>query len=154
MATKKKKRNVGKPMKFNSPEELEVKIEEYFNWAIEKDRHITVSGLAWFLDIDRCTLLRYEDMVNNDDAYKSIDNSIKEKYCNTIKRAKRRIEAECEEGLYNKNSVTGTIFALKNNYGYVDKQEIENSGSTTQKVELSGLSTEEIKKLLEEEKEQ
>ena len=41
----------GRPLKFKSPEELEAKIEEYYQWANDNKKHITVSGLAWYLDI-------------------------------------------------------------------------------------------------------
>ena len=113
----------GRPLKFKSPEELEAKIEEYYQWANDNKKHITVSGLAWYLDINRHTLLNYENSLDND-SLKSVDDEVKLKFIATIKRAKARIEMECEEGLYHKESVVGTIFALKNNYNYVDKQEI------------------------------
>lgn len=114
----------GRPLKFKTPEELEAKIQEYYEWAKDNKKHITITGLAWFLDTNRQTLIRYED--EDSELLKSVDDDIKVKFRDTIKRAKARIEMECEEGLYSKNSVVGTIFALKNNYGYVDKQEVVN----------------------------
>lgn len=114
----------GRPLKFKTPEELQEKIDKYYEWAKENKKHITITGLAWFLDTNRNTLLKYEDCLDNDELLKSVDDDVKVEFVNTIKRAKARIEMECEEGLYNKNSVVGTIFALKNNYGYVDKQEV------------------------------
>lgn len=119
----------GQPMKFKTPEELEEKIQEYYIWAKDNKKHITVTGLAWFLDTDRITLLRYENMIDSE-LYKSISDDVKVKYCNSIKRAKAKIESEYEELLYNKNSSVGAIFTLKNNYGYVDKQEIEQTNKT------------------------
>ena len=112
----------GRPLKFKTPEELQEKIDKYYEWAKDNKKHITITGLAWFLDTNRQTLLNYEN--DSSDLYKNIDDDVKVKFIDTIKRAKARIEMECEEGLYNKNSVVGTIFALKNNYGYVDKQEV------------------------------
>lgn len=122
-----KNKKIGRPLKFKSPEELEVKIEAYYEWAKENKKHITVTGLAWFLDTNRQTLLDYES--EDSSLFKNMSDNMKHTFIDTIKRAKARIEMEYEESLYNKNSAVGAIFTLKNNYGYVDKQEV------TQKVE-------------------
>lgn len=118
----------GRPLKFKTPEELESKIEEYFQWAEDNKKHITVTGLAWYLDTNRQTLSNYQD--EESELYKNIEDSVKVRYIDSIKRAKARIEMEYEDSLYNKNSVVGAIFTLKNNYGYVDKQEIEQTNKT------------------------
>ena len=112
----------GRPLKFKSPDELQKRIDEYYNWANENRKHITVTGLAWFLGTNRQTLLNYEN--ENSDLYRNIKNSEKVKFIDAIKNAKARIEMEYEESLFYKNSSVGAIFTLKNNYGYVDKQEI------------------------------
>lgn len=49
---------------------------------------------------------------------------------NSIKRAKQRVESEYEQALFNKNSAVGAIFTLKNNYKWVDKQEVEQTNKT------------------------
>lgn len=123
---------MGRPLKFKTPQELEEKINKYYEWAKDNEKHITVSGLAWYLDTNRQCLLRYEE--DNSELLKSVDDKVKEKFRDTIKRAKARIEMECEEGLYNRNEVVGTIFALKNNYNYTDKQEIQHS---TRSIEVT-----------------
>ncbi|MGR6764465.1 terminase small subunit [Paenibacillus sp. T2-29] len=132
----------GRPLKFKSAEELQGKIDDYFEscyeeiwtresdkdgkeaWAPLYDRHgniekrlvrpFTISGLAVFLETDRKTLLNYED---------------REEFFHTIKKAKARIENYTEEQLYNASAknMTGIIFNLKNNYGWQDKQEINNN---------------------------
>lgn len=113
----------GRPLKFKTPEELEEKIEQYYEWAKDNKKHITITGLAWYLGTNRQTLLNYENSLE-DGAYSSVDDDVKVRFVDSIKRAKARIEMEYEETLYNKNSAVGGIFVLKNNYGYVDKQEI------------------------------
>lgn len=118
-----------KPLKFKTPEELEERIQEYYKWAEENNRHITMSGLAWYLGCSRQTLLNYENSLEND-WLKRVSDDVKVRYVDSIKRAKQRIEMEYEEGLFNKNSVVGTIFTLKNNYSWVDKQEIEQTNKT------------------------
>lgn len=117
----------GRPLKFKSPEELQNKIYAYYEWAKENKKHITITGLAWFLDTNRQTLLRYEE--DDSELLKSVNEDVRQAFRDTVKRAKARIEMEYEESLYNKNSAVGAIFTLKNNYNYVDKQEV------SQKVE-------------------
>lgn len=125
---------IGRPLKFKSPEELQKKIDEYYQWAKDNKKHLTISGLAWYLDTNRQTLLNYENEDSN--LFNSLEDSVKCAFIDAIKRAKARIEMEYEEGLYHKESVVGTIFTLKNNYGYVDKQEIVQENREI-KVELT-----------------
>lgn len=112
----------GRPLKFKSPEELQEKIDNYYIWAKENKKHITITGLAWFLGTNRQCLLRYQE--EDSELLKSVPDDVKKKFRDAIRGAKARIEMEYEESLYNKNSSVGAIFTLKNNFGYVDKQEI------------------------------
>jgi hypothetical protein len=125
------KNNVGRPRIFESAKEMHNKIEEYFEWCDEQVReytdkkgniHIiykpyTVSGLCLYLGMTRETLCQYEK---------------KEGFSDTIKNAKNRIENWVEE-----HSLTGelnpavSIFNLKNNFGWTDKQEIESKNTNT-----------------------
>lgn len=103
----------GRPLLFETVEELEDAINEYFDKCDEEKRPYTMSGLANALNTNRTTLLNYER---------------KEKYFNTIKSAKSRLEQYAEENLYRSTQVAGVIFNLKNNYkDWKDKQEIDNS---------------------------
>lgn len=101
----------GRPLKYSDPKELEKDIQEYFNYCDENNKPLTMSGLAYALDMDRKTLLNYSN---------------REKFFPTIKKAKERIERFNEEILYSKDVPTvGVIFNLKNNFDWRDKQEIE-----------------------------
>ena len=100
----------GRPLKFQSVEELEKKIGEYFE-NVESDAW-TITGLANALDTSRETLMNYE---------------LKEQYFDTIKRAKGKIEEAYEIDLRKKGN-SGTIFALKN-FGWKDKQEVEQTST-------------------------
>lgn len=144
--------DVGRPLKFGSAEELQEKIDEYFESCYEEIwqevfddegkskgwvpiygrdgsirkrlvRPFTISGLAVHLEVDRKTLLNYED---------------KSEFFRTIKRAKARIENYTEEQLYNTSAknMVGIIFNLKNNYGWQDKQEVGVEADVTFKVSL------------------
>lgn len=119
----------GRPPKFESPEILENKIEEFFKMCADEKRIPTFTGLAYFLGTTRKTLREYE---NSDKSgfLKSIDDDTKVKYKHILRKAKARIEAEYEQLLFKGNSVIGAIFTLKNNFGWVDKQEVEQTNKT------------------------
>lgn len=111
----------GRPLKYNDPQELQHKIDAYFeycdNYVVIDDegnekpapKPYTVSGLARWLDIDTETLRLYQ---------------VREEFLGTVKAAKQRIEEQLEEGLLTKKQVTGHIFNLKNNYGWKDRHDI------------------------------
>jgi hypothetical protein len=120
-------RGRGRPKSFNSPEELESKIEEYFQYCDSKKEMVTndkgqikvivkpytVTGLAAYLDVNKDTINEYA---------KKPDYSV------IIKNAKAKIEAYIEEG-----AINGTLqpifsmFSLKNHFGWVDKHEVVHS---------------------------
>ena len=143
----------GRPMKFQDIDELRAMILEYFknaapHWeeqteyidrrdpksgkiVIEdgkvvqdkvvrkvktKQKPLTVTGLAVALGTSRDVLLDYE-------------TTYSEKYpefSNTIKEAKEQTKAYAEESLFGTNTA-GVIFSLKNNWGFKDKYETENT---------------------------
>lgn len=108
---------------FTDPEELEQRIEEYFDsrWSTRtitaKDgttwdepymRPPTMAGLALALDTTRQTLL----------AYSRGDGSRDERFVPIIARAKMRIAEFAEEALYVREASNGAKFALEVNHGY------------------------------------
>ena len=119
----------GRPFKFTDPDKLDAQIEDFFKWCSENKRIPTVTGLAVHLDTDRLTLLHYENSLDNP-AYDKLDYDVKVQLINSIKRAKQRVESEYEQALFNNNSAVGAIFTLKNNYKWVDKQEVEQTNKT------------------------
>ena len=118
----------GRPPKFKTVEELEEKIEEYFNYCDETiidnkvitntisvpiTKPYTISGLCVYLNICRDTLCEYEKNII---------------FSDTIKNAKSKIENYVEENsLTGKLNPTVSIFNLKNNFGWKDKHEIDNN---------------------------
>ncbi len=105
----------GRPLKFNSVEELSDTIQEYYDTFAEggkrHGRPQTISGLAFALDVCTQTLLNYEE---------------KDEFFATIKRAKQLVEIDYEENLHGNNS-TGSIFALKN-FNWKDSQNLNLGG--------------------------
>lgn len=114
------KKAIGRPRIFNSQEELEQKIMEYWRRCEQNNKPYTLSGLALWIGVDRKTLYNYSE---------------KDEFFPTIKKAKDIVEASMEErALTGENNVTFSIFALKNNFAWRDKQEIEHSGETNMNV--------------------
>lgn len=141
----------GRPLQYETPEEMQKLIDLYFlackfnktgtesllNTISPEDQEIvktiddevpTVCGLAYVLDLSRKALIEYQG---------------REEFSNTIKKAKLRIERNLEQRLDGANAV-GTIFNLKNNFGWKDKQELEHSG----KMEYTDITEEELDKKL------
>ena len=109
---------VGRPRAFKSVEEVEEKINAYFNYCEEKEKPYTMSGLAYYLGISRQTLVNYSNQ------YQFFD---------TIKKARDRVQMQLEENaLSNKANPTFTIFNLKNNFDWKDK--IEHSSSEVENI--------------------
>lgn len=99
----------GQPLKFKTVEELQEKIDKYFASCDENEEPISITGLALALGTSRETLCNYEN---------------KDGYFDTIKRAKLYVEHAYEKRLIKRGN-GGDIFALKN-FGWVDKQEVDN----------------------------
>jgi hypothetical protein len=71
----------------------------------------TITGLALALGTTRDLLIDYED---------------KDEFSDTIKEAKAKCHNYAERKLFEANA-TGPIFNLKNNYGWKDKTEVDNT---------------------------
>lgn len=137
----------GRKTKWSSVEELENQIDQYFDECKIEKEVPTISGLAYHLGTNRQTLLNYENNKNNG-WLKNSDDRFKEKISEVIKMAKSYIESCYEQALFDRGKTTGAIFTLKNNFNWKDKQEIVQTAEKS--IDLSGLSTEEIKNLLTE----
>ncbi len=117
----------GAPPKFETPEQMEKKINEYFDYIRGEIRRVEHQGtdkekVIWKRKPERATitgLILYIGFCSKTAFY---DYEKKEPFKVLIKRAKMTIEKVYEERLAGTN-VTGSIFALKN-LGWKDKQEI------------------------------
>ena len=113
------KQGPGKPLKFKTVEELEKKINEYFDYCDENKRPYLVTSLALFLDTSRETLNNYE---------------AKTEYFDTINKAKQKILSYAEEQLFKHNGqVAGPIFSLTNNYSQYYKNKLYTQDETDYK---------------------
>ena len=110
----------GRPLAFETVEDLEDAVNNYFdndaNVLDPDGKEIflpTMSGLALSLGVSRQTVVNYSN---------------KEEFFDTINKARGKIENFIERRLYG-NNVTGCIFNLKNNFGWKDKTEVDNTSS-------------------------
>lgn len=120
---------MGRRPKYTNPDDMQALIYLYFedckkNRAAEKDGgepseeaitedlYPTVTGLGLVLDLTREGLINYEK---------------KDEFADTVKNAKQRVESYTVQRLF-MNNPTGSIFNLKNNFGWKDKTEVEQSG--------------------------
>lgn len=102
--------------KYKTPEELQEKIDEYFKDCEEEGRPLTITGLALAVDTDRARLLDYQNKIGGD-------------YNTIITKAKLMCQNFADEFLFRGKNVAGAIFSLKNNYGWVDRKEIKQTGN-------------------------
>ena len=128
-------------------DDIENKVNDYFNYCNENSKPFTMSGLALFLDCSRMTLYQYENELIK---FNNISEEDKKRIIDTVKRAKRMVEAYQEEQLFIGKSPVGTIFSLKNNFNWKDTQEINNNTNISAVNPIQQLSTDEIKQLLNE----
>lgn len=96
----------GRPLKFETVEELQKQIDDYFK-VTPKDEW-TWTGLALHLDTTRQTLYEYKE---------------REEFTYPIKKALMQVENGYETDL-KKHGRSGTIFALKN-FDWKDKTETD-----------------------------
>lgn len=109
-------RLIGRPPVFETPEQMADAINKYFSTdALLEDaegRSIfapTMTGLARAIGLSRQSLCNYAE---------------KSEFLDTIKEARSIVAEALEQKLYG-SAVTGVIFNLKNNFGWKDKQEID-----------------------------
>ncbi len=107
----------GRPRKYESPDEMQVAIDGYFD-VTEKT---TICGLALALGfISRQSFLDY--------------SGYSKEFSDTIKKAKTRVERYYEQHLVEKNAA-GSIFALKN-FGWQDKHEVIQQRTEGEQLEI------------------
>lgn len=118
---------MGRPPLWTDVQSLEAAIEEYFDFCDNRIQQVyskkadgvievinpapyTMSGLAYYLHMDRDSLLRY---------------SKKAEFYGTVKAARDRVALDVENRLMEGGNAAGAIFNLKNNFNWKDKTEVE-----------------------------
>ena len=98
--------------RYQNPEEMEPRIDKYFEECDAAQKAYTVPGLCLALGFSsRQTLSNYRQM---------------EEFEDTVKTALLRIEAQrVEQLISSKGNVAGQIFDLKNNFAYQDRTQVD-----------------------------
>jgi len=120
--SEKEKHPGGRPPKFATVEELDAKIEAYFNDGGMRSKQITTK-LGDVVEVPCPTMTDLCLFLGFCDRQSFYDYEKREKFSCTLKKARTFIEREYEEMLRFGNP-SGAIFALKN-FGWKDKQEID-----------------------------
>lgn len=150
----KEKHAGGRPLLFKTEEELEIKIDEYFESCIpeylkDKDGELVTGAKGYILvNMNAPSLSKLALYLGYASRQSLYDNEKKEEFSYIIKKARSRVE----DWLY-QHSLSAQIppavgiFLLKQ-FGYTDKQELEHSGAITNKhIDMSKLSIKELEDL-------
>ena len=128
----------GRPLIFKTPEAMQKKIDEYFDYCdnriqqvyhpksnsvieVVKPAPYTILGLCRVLGMERQSLLNYAE---------------KDKFFDTIKAAKAKVGEDVETRSF-EGAAAGAIFNLKNNFGYMDEQKVVGDGDKPIIIKLS-----------------
>jgi len=106
--------------KFSSAQLLKAEAELYFSKCDLNKEPYLITGLALALDTTRKTLIDYKD---------------KDEYKPVIKWIRLKCENWAEKNLFSGKNPAGTIFNMKNNYGWKNQDGID---VTTQGEKISG----------------
>jgi hypothetical protein len=141
----------GRPRKYNGADDFDNAIQHYFD-TITKTNPVFESRITGYKDKEKTKPI-FEQFPVLNNAGEQVENttyyeipsitglclhigisaetwneySKKEEFSEPIMRAKKIIEKYNVEQLYRKEQVNGIMFNLKNNFGWVDKQEIDNT---------------------------
>jgi len=131
----------GQPSYFNSPEEMQASIEEYFKEPPKKKTFVKDMGEIEIPFVSMSGLALHLGFCSRQSLY---DYEKRPEYSYTIKKARTLIENEYEFQLQ-KGNTTGAIFALKQ-FGWTDKIDQKLTG----KLDTSSMSDEELDRLIAE----
>lgn len=99
--------------RFRTLEELQERINEYFDEMHKHKKPYTISGLALWLGVTTTTLKRWEN---------DYGDTV---YADIIKFAKQRVENYAEESLYDNKKVSGAKFVLENYFDLSEKHSVD-----------------------------
>ena len=105
----------GRPRIYESVDEMESDIADYFDECQSTGRPVTIAGLAYAINMTTRSLINYESKPGF------------EQFFPIIKRAKQLVElATVEGGMSGDTNTAMSIFLCKANFGYKDKADDEN----------------------------
>lgn len=164
--------NVGRPLKFQSVEELQEKIDAYFrecdpHWVdvevLVYPKKTVAVGKKMMLeeDYDQEPEVKIVRRISKQIPYTItglalalntsretlLDYEGKDDFSDTIKVAKLKCQNFTELSLYT-NAPTGPIFSLKNNYGWKDQTQVDSTN--THKVKFEDMTDDQLERAIKE----
>jgi len=123
-------KKMGRPRAYLTPQDMNKRLQEYFDQWKAEGRPYTMAMLVSYLDITDDTFGEYSSGKYDDQEY---ENGVT--FYETIKKARKFVEGnKIEDALMNKTNATVTIFDLKNNHGYSDKVETKTYDMTAKVI--------------------
>ena len=113
-------------LKYSNVVDLDNGIDNYFADCAERDAPYTLSGLAFWLNIDSKTLYNY----GKDDSC----------YFPSISRARERCRQYAHESLYDRDKSRGAQFDLSANYGMSERTQIDLGNAGDKPLQIASLS--------------
>lgn len=113
----------GRPPVFKTPEEMQERIDAYFNGGANKRQVVTLSGILEVPALTMSGLAYFLGFSSRNSLYDYDEN---EEFSGILKKARLKIEMNYEERLA-EGKPTGAIFALKN-MGWEDRTKSELTG--------------------------
>lgn len=158
----------GRPLKFQSVQELQEKINAYFadcdphveevtEWLEARDKEGKLKkdgyGLSYLVEVTHKVLTKQKPytftglaLALDTSRETLLDYEEKDEFSDSIKAARDKCQSFVEQSLFTAPNVTGPIFNLKNNYGWQDKSEVKETSEITHRFEA--LSDEELERAI------
>lgn len=123
---------VGRPLMYKTKEELQEKIDEYFEKC--KGKYLTIddvlvrdkNGIPVVVDAKPPTITGLALALGFASRQALLNYEGRDEFNDTITRAKSRVECYAEERLFDKDGANGAKFNLANNFkGWKEKQQID-----------------------------
>jgi len=134
----KNENSVGRKLLFSTPEELQVKIDEYFDKPVDT-RTVYVGADKMPINVSVPTITGLALFLGFESRQSFYDYEKRDVFSYTIKKARLRVEREYEQ-LLQWGNTTGAIFALKN-LGWKDEKITEHKGGVTVGSPLDNIRT-------------
>ena len=117
----------GRPAKFDTPEQMQEAVDAYFDECDNHKATVWKNGrLAKVSAPEPYTMTALAMALGFESRRSLADYNKKNKFSPTIKKARMRVEVSVEKRMLTSNGVVaGVIFNAKNNFGWVDKTEID-----------------------------
>ena len=124
---------VGRPPMYNTAEEMQKKIDDYFELCqgriLKDEEHGIIRdkyGVPVYVDVRPPTITGLALALGFNSRQALLNYQAKDEFNDTILRAKARVECYAEERLFDKDGANGAKFSLANNFdGWKEKQQIE-----------------------------